>query len=105
MRRRIMGSIMGRKRRAFTEEFKAEVVRLVHSGRKTAELCREMELTPSSVAAWIRQAKVDAGDGQGGELSTVERRELATLRKKLREVEMERDILKKATVWFAKHAP
>ncbi|RYF37214.1 MAG: hypothetical protein EOO38_26685 [Cytophagaceae bacterium] len=100
-----MESIMARKRRAFSTEFKTEVVRQVQSGRRISEVSRELELTPSSVNNWVRQAKIDAGDGGSGSTTTVDRNEMTSLRKRLREVEQERDILKKATVWFAKHAP
>ncbi|RYF10464.1 MAG: hypothetical protein EOO40_05115 [Deltaproteobacteria bacterium] len=75
--------------------------RPLRSACKTPGLCRKIELTPSSVAAWVRQAKF-AGDCQNGELSNAERRELAALRKKLREVEVEQGVRRKTTVWFAK---
>jgi transposase len=84
-----------RKRRAFTDEFKAETVRLVRdSGKSIAVVARELNLTESAVRAWVRQAGIDAGHGPAGALTTEEREELGRLRREIRTVRMERDILK-----------
>jgi transposase len=94
-----------RKRRAFTKEFKAETVRLIReSGKSIAVVARELGLTESAVRAWVRQAGIDAGHGPAGALTTEEREELGRLRRELRTVRMERDILKKATAFFAKES-
>ena len=94
-----------RKRRVFTEEFKAQTVRLVReSGKTIAVVARELDLTESSLRAWVRQAAIDAGRGPTGALTTEEREELGRLRRELRTVRMERDILKKATAFFAKES-
>lgn len=94
-----------RKRRAFTPEFKAQTVRLVReSGKAIAVVARELDLTESSLRAWVRQAAIDAGPGPAGALTTEEREELGRLRRELRTVRMERDILKKATAFFAKES-
>ena len=63
-----------------------------------------MALTESAVRAWVRQAGIDAGGGPAGALTTAEREELGRLRRELRTVRMERDILKKATAFFAKES-
>lgn len=90
-----------RLRRSFTKEFKAEVVELVRaSGKTVAEVARDMDLTESAVREWVRQADVDAGRRDG--LSTAEREELARLRKENRVLREERDILKRATAFFAR---
>ncbi len=92
-----------RKRRTFTREFKADAVRLVTTGGKTiAEVTKQFELTETSLRAWVRQAAIDAGNGPPEALTTAERAELVDLRKRLKRAEMERDILKKATAFFAK---
>lgn len=92
-----------RKRKNYTQEYKAEVVRLCQDTGKTPHaVAREMGLTPSSVTAWVRQSKVDAGGGGSGPLTTEERHELALLRKENRTLRQERDILKRATAFFAK---
>src|SRR5256885_15928652 len=60
-----------RKRRAFTEEFKAETVRLIReSGKSIGVVARELGLTESAVRAWVRQAGIDAGQGPAGALPT-----------------------------------
>jgi transposase len=92
-----------RKRRAFTDEFKAETVRLVLEGGKTvAEVARDLDLTESAVRVWVHQAKVDRGQGKPGELTTAEREELQLLRREVKQLRMEREILKKAAAFFAK---
>jgi len=92
-----------RKRRKFTPEFKAETVRLIReSGRSIGEVAKDMDLTESSVRNWVRQAEVDAGKGPAGALTSEEKEELRQLRKENRRLRMERDILKKATAFFAK---
>lgn len=92
-----------RKRRHFTPEFKAEVVALVRKGGKTAgQVARDLQLTETSVRAWVRQAEIDDGGGGTGALTTSERDELAALKREVKTLRMEREILKKATAFFAK---
>jgi transposase-like protein len=92
-----------RKRRAFTQEFKAEAVRIVRdSGKTVGAVARELDLTETALREWVRQAAVDAGRGRPGALTSEERAELAQLRRENRTLRMERDILKKATAFFAK---
>ena len=92
-----------RKRRKFTAEFKADAVRLVMSGSKTnAEVTKQFDLTETALREWVKRAEIDAGKGPPDALTTAERAELIELRKRVKRVEMERDILKKATAFFAK---
>jgi transposase len=92
-----------RKRREFTDEYKSEVVRLCQQPGKTPNgVAIELGLTPSAVAGWVKQATVDAGGGGSGALTTSEREELATLRRENRQLRQEREILKRATAFFAK---
>ena len=94
-----------RKRRSFTDEYKAEVVELISkSGKSIGAVARDLDLTETGVRAWVRQAEVDAGRGPTGALTTAEREELAALRKQVKTLEMEREILKKATAFFAKES-
>ncbi len=65
-------------------------------------MCQRLDLTPSTVRAWVRQAQIDAGKGPIDALSTTEREEITKLRRENRQLKMERDILKKATAFFAK---
>jgi transposase len=93
-----------RGRRRFTEEFRAGAVRLVLEEGKTAgAVARELDLTPSSLTRWVGRARADRSQGQTG-LTTAEREELARLRKELRIVQEEREILKKAAAFFAKQS-
>lgn len=92
-----------RKRRHFTREYKAEVVELFRKSGKTAgQLSQELGLTETSVRAWVRQAEIDEGKGATGALTTSEREELAALKREVKTLRLERDILRKATAFFAK---
>jgi transposase len=90
------------KRRQFTDEFKAGAVRLVlDEGKRVAEVARDLDLTASSLRTWVEHARANRTAGKTG-LTSEERTELAALRKELRVVRTERDILKKAVAFFAK---
>jgi transposase len=90
-----------RARRSFTEEYKAEVVALCRGSEKSmAEIARDLDLTESSLRRWVSQAEIDAGRREG--LTTDERAELVRLRKENRVLREERDILKRATAFFAR---
>jgi transposase-like protein len=92
-----------RKRRAFTTEFKAQTVRLVRDSAKSiGVLARELDLGETVLRKWVRQAEINAGRGPAGALTSEERAELGQLRREVRTLRMERDILKKATAFFAK---
>jgi transposase len=92
-----------RARRQFTDEFKAEAVRLVlDEGKTVSAVARDLDLTTSALSSWVRQAQADRTKGKTG-LTTEEREELARLRKEVRELKLEREILKKAAAFFAKH--
>lgn len=94
-----------RKRRKFTAQFKADAVRLVTTGAKTIqEVTKEFDLTETALREWVKRAEADAGRGPPDALTTAERVELIELRKRVKRVEMERDILKKATAFFAKES-
>jgi len=93
-----------RKRRKFTAKFKADAVHLVRAGKTIAEVTAQFDLTETALREWVRRAEADAGRGQPGALTTAERAELVELRKRLKRAEMERDILKKATAFFAKES-
>ena len=92
-----------RTRRKFSAEFKVEAVRLVRdSGRPVRVIARELDLTETALRRWVHQAEVDAGRGAPGALTTSEREELVQLRRETKRLRMERDLLKKATAFFAK---
>ena len=88
-------------RRKFTKEFKAETISLIRSsGKAMTQICRELGLADSTVSRWLAQAEIDAGQRVG--LTTEEQQEVALLRRELRVVREERDILAKAIAFFAK---
>lgn len=93
-----------RKRRSFSDEYKRKVVELVRtSGKPVREVARELDLTETAVRAWVKQADVDNGKGPKGALTTRESDELRELRQEVKTLRMEREILKKATAFFAKN--
>ena len=91
-----------RSRRSFTEEFKAEAVRLAQSSPNVAAVARNLDLDVSTLRSWIHRAKQPQGDE--GALSPSERQELLKLRREVTVLRMEREILKKATAFFAKES-
>ena len=92
-----------RKRRTFTDEFKTEVVGLCQRGDRTIpQVARDLDLTVSAVRGWVKQAEVDAGDGPPEALTSAEREELRRLRREVRQLREDREILKKAAAFFAK---
>jgi transposase len=95
----------GRTRRTFTPEFRAGAVRLVlQEGRPLTQVARDLGLAKSVLGKWVKQAKIDGGQGPAGALTTEERQELSRLRKEVRELRLEREILKKAAAFFAKES-
>ena len=88
-----------RTRRSFTDDYKTGAVRLVlDEGKTVASAARDLGLTESSFRNWVEQARADQTKGKTG-LTTAEREELARLRKEVRELRMERDVLKKAAAF------
>lgn len=90
-----------RKRRTFSDEFKSDVVQLCQS-ESVAEVSRRMGLMEKSVRLWVKQAKIDAGEGPANALTTADKEEIRRLQRELKRVTQERDILKKATAFFAR---
>jgi transposase len=80
----------------------AEVVELIRSsGETVGQVARELDLTETAVRQWVRQADLDAGRRSDG-LTSVERDELRRLRRENRDLREEREILRKAAVFFAR---
>ena len=91
-----------RHRRKFSDEFKAETVTLIRtSGRTVGSVARELNIGETAVRRWVNQAEAL---GSADSLSPDERTELQRLRKENRELRMEKEILAKATAFFAKES-
>src|SRR5690349_1243472 len=92
-----------RPRRRFDDEFKAQAVRLVlDEGQSVTAVARDLDLARTALHHWVEQARADRTGGKTG-LTTTEREELTRLRRENRILQEEREILKKAAAFFAKH--
>ena len=93
-----------RPRRSFTEEFKAGAVRLVlDEGKSVSQVGRDLDVAQSVIGNWVKQARADRSQGKTG-LTTEERAELARLRREVKDLRLQRDLLKKAAAFFAKES-
>ena len=92
---------MPKTKRPYASEFRARMVALVRAGRSPEQLATEFEPTSNTIRNWGAQADRDEGRREDG-LTTEEREELRRLRRELRQVKLEREILAKATAWFAR---
>lgn len=91
-------------RRTFSKEFKAEAVALVkQQGLSVNKVANDLGVTWAQVDRWVKQHEADTGQ-RPGMLTTEERVELASLRKQVRLLTVEREILKKAAAFFAKES-
>ena len=90
----------------YPAQFRQQMIDLVATGRRPSELAREFGCHETSILSWMRAAKGADGapattTNPSTPLNAAERQELVELRRKLRQVQQERDILAKATAWFA----
>ena len=92
---------MPRSRPPYAPEYRRQMIELVRAGRTPEDLAREFEPSAQAIRNWVVQAERDEGRRADG-LSTAEREELRRLRREIRRVREERDILAKATAWFAR---
>lgn len=92
---------MAKTRGPYPPEFRARMVELVRAGRSPERLAKEFEPSANAIRNWAQQADRDEGRRDDG-LTTVEHEELRRLRRELRQVKLEREILAKAAAWFAK---
>ncbi len=82
-------------RRGYPPEFRRRVVDLVEGGRKVSEIAADLGISEQSIYTWRRQARIDAGLEAG--LSTAEHAELASAKRRIRELETELAIHRRAT--------
>lgn len=94
---------MGKTRTPYAPEFRQQMIELVRAGRTPTELSREFGCTAQTIANWVGQAAIDEGKPLAGKVgpSSAEKQELVRLQRENRQLRMERDILAKATAWFA----
>ncbi len=90
-----------RARREFSDELEADAVRLVRGGKTVPQVADELDLTATTLRTWVRRAEADAGERQDV-LTTEERQELSRLRREIKQLRQEREILKAAATFFAR---
>ena len=89
-------------KRFHSNEFKTMIVELKQSGMPTKALSAEYDLNPSMISRWCREYKTKSGDLSKPKEVSVQELELRALKKELKDVKIERDILKKAVSIFSK---
>jgi transposase len=85
----------------YPEEFRREAVELVGQGRSIPDVAESLGMSGQSLRNWVRQEQLDRREREDG-LTSAEREELRQLRKRVKRLEQERDILKRATALFAR---
>ncbi len=96
---------MPRTHAPYPAEFRAEAARLARSSEKSIPvLAADLGVSSEALRHWLRQAEADAGQRQPGELTTDEREELRRLRREVKTLQQEREILRKAAAYFSKEA-
>ena len=85
----------------YPPEYRRQMVELVRAGRTPGDLAREFECSAQAIRNWVRQSDLDEGRREDG-LTTSEREEIQRLRREVKQLREEREILKKAAAWFAK---
>jgi transposase len=85
----------------YPEEFRREAVELVRQGRSIPDVAESLGMSGQSLRNWVRQSELDRQERDDG-LTSAEREELRQLRKRVKRLEQERDILKRATALFAR---
>ncbi len=91
---------MASRQTRYTPEFRRQVVELVRSGRSLRSISKEFGPTVWTISLWMKQSQRDEGKSAGG-LTNAEREELSRLRREVRKLKEEREILSKAAAWFA----
>ena len=91
---------MPRTRPPYSLEFRQQILELLRTGRTPIKLAREFEPSGETIRQWVKQAELDAGQRQDG-LTTDQKAEIAKLRREVKRLKQEQEILKKSAAWFA----
>jgi transposase len=86
---------------AYPAAFREQLIELARAGRSPEELAKEFEPSAQTIRNWIAQADRDRGTRTDG-LTSAEQLELRKLRREVRQLKLEREILSKAAAWFAR---
>lgn len=89
------------KKRIYPPEFRQKVLELVRSGRSVNAVAGEFEIARQTIMNWLKQNDLDTGRRTDG-LTTEERVEMARLRREVKRLTVENEILSKAAAWFAR---
>ena len=92
---------MPKARAPYPPEYRRKIVALVRAGRNAHELASEFECSAQTIRNWVARSDADAGK-RDDMLTSVEREELRRLRRENKQLKLEREILAKATAWFAR---
>jgi len=85
----------------YPREYRERLIELVRSGQSPEKLAKEYEPCGATIRSWVKQADLDSGRRADG-FTTEERTEIRRLRREVKQLREERDILKKAAAWFAR---
>jgi len=93
------------KRKLYTKEFKQGAVRLVtEQGRSQSDVAKNLGIAQVTLSRWIKAAKEEGKSAfRGNGKRTADEQEILELRRRIKELEQEREILKKAATYFARH--
>ena len=87
----------------YSPEFKRDAIALVHAtGKPINQVARELGLSHETLRSWVKQDRIDRGGGRPGELTSDQLEELHRLRRRVADLEAEREILRRAAAYFAK---
>ena len=89
------------RRRSYPQEFRQQIIELARAGRTAEELAEEFEPSEQTIRNWLKQADLDTGRRSDG-LTSEEQEELKRLRRQVKQLTVEREILSKAAAWFAR---
>ena len=91
---------MAKKVKGYPAEFRHKILELARSGKTATVLAREYEVARQTIMNWIKQDEIDSSRRDG--VTTDDQLEIRRLKKQVRELEIKREILKKAAAWFAR---